>query len=112
MRRRIRRMRKDADTILAGKVLSAILTWTGVGAMASLGLAILPGLARLVPLPEVVLAAVGVLHAGSSGVTLGLVFVGWLLGVLAICTMAALRRLWRAPVVLPWTGRPSTGRGA
>lgn len=112
MRRRIRRARSNADTALAGKVLSAILTWTAVGAVALLALAVLPGLARLVPLPEVVIAAVGVLRAGFSGPVLGLVFVGWLLGVLAICTLAALRRLWRAPVVLPWTSRPSARRGA
>ncbi|WP_119418964.1 hypothetical protein [Desertibaculum subflavum] len=112
MRRRIRRARSNADTALAGKVLSAILTWTAVGAVALLALVILPGLARLVPLPEDMFAAATLLRAGLAGPTLGLVFVGWLLGVLAICTLAALRRLWRAPVVTPWISRPTAGRGA
>ena len=104
-------MQNDADTALAGKVLSAILAWTAVGAVALFALIVLPGLFRLMPLPDAVMIAIAVLRAGLSGVTLGLVFVGWLLGVLAICTLAALWRLWRAPVVIPWTNRPTLGRG-
>ena len=112
MRRRTRRVQGDADTALAGRVLSAILTWTAVGAVALFVLMVMPSVFKLVPLPEVVLGAIRVLRAGLSGVTLGLVFVGWLLGVLVICTLAALWRLWRAPVVIPWNSRTTLGRGA
>jgi hypothetical protein len=112
MRRRIRRVRKNADTVLAGKVLQAILAWTVVGLAALFALVVLPGLFRVVPMPAALVDAIGVLRADLGGLTLGLVFVGWLLGVLAICTLAALHRLWRAPVVSPWTARTTAGRGA
>ena len=112
MRRRTRRVRSDADTALAGKVLSAILTWTAVGAVALFVLMVMPSLFKAMPLPEAVLGAIAVLRAGLSGVTLGLVFVGWLLGVLTICTSAALVRLWRAPVVIPWNSRTTLRPGA
>jgi hypothetical protein len=75
-------------------------------------LMVMPSVFRLVPLPDAVLGAIAVLRAGLSGVTLGLVFVGWLLGVLTICTSAALVRLWRAPVVIPWNSRTTLGGGA
>ena len=105
-------MQSNADTKLAGQVLSAILAWTAVGAVALFALSVIPSVFRLVPLPDAVVVAIAVLHAGLSGVTLGLVFAGWMLGVLTICTLAALRRLWREPVVIPWTNRPTLGRSA
>jgi hypothetical protein len=105
-------MQSDADRELASQVAYAILAWTGVGVAGLLALTELPRLFGLVPLPDFVIAVVGVLRAGMADVTLGLVFVGWLLGLVAIGTGAALRRLWRAPVVLPWTSLPTVGRGA
>ncbi len=111
MRRRSHRGTRTADTVMAGKVLVAVLAWTVVGVAGLASLFAIPALAHFIPLPHAIVDAVGVLRAELSGLTLGLVFVGWLLGVLAIFTLAALRRLWRRPVVLPLTKGPA-GRGA